>query len=155
MKTINRHFLAASIFVVGAALAYPLTANGCWRQTERQAIAVRVLQSEITIGALACYRPNEYGEFVNRQQRTLQRHGGALTQYYLAAYGEDEGQRRLDTLVTRLANEASRRKSAWPSGGYCNFITALTIRAAAEPPARLADFAASTPHAQRAMARCD
>jgi hypothetical protein len=154
MKTMHRPFLAASLFLAGTILASPATASGCWRQTERQAIAVRVLQSELTIGALACGRPNEYAQFVNRQQSTLQRHGGALTQYYRAAYGKDEGQRRLDSLVTRLANEASRRKSAWPSG-YCDFVTALTLRAAAAPPGRLADFAARTPHAQRAMARCD
>ncbi len=137
---------AACVHVAAAAAEAP-----CWTAPESKAIAVRVLQSELTVGALACGLPDAYRTFVESQQPALQRYGAVLTGYYARAYGEVAGERRLDAFVTRLANEASTRKADWPNG-YCAFVRALTERAAVIPPETLGDFAAVHPYARKTAA---
>lgn len=122
----------------------------CLSEAAAEAVAVRVLQSELTVGALACHLPSRYARFVDAQTDALSRHADALTRHYMDSYGERAGQRRLDALVTRLANEASARKSGWRSG-YCPFITALLDRAAGTAPDGLGRFAVNQPHAEAAM----
>ena len=156
MTCIRRPIATAMLTVMTALTFAPGVRAACWSAAERQAIAVRVLQSEITVGALTCGIKHAYAAFVNQQETQLRRHGGTLSDYYTSAYGDNAGQRKLDALVTRLANEASQRKTRWPSG-YCDFVFALTHRAAATPPERLAEFASAQPPGRRAstLAVCD
>ncbi len=150
MTRFAKRGLAAAAALFLAATTSQAGARACWGQTERRAIAVRVLQAELSIGALACGTPEAYAAFVDRQSEELRRHGGALAQFYARNYGDRTGERKLNALMTRLANEASSRKSQWPTG-YCDFVAALTHRAASAPPGGLADFAANQPHARHAM----
>lgn len=125
-------------------------AEPCWPPATADAVAVRVLQSELTVGALACGAPEPYAAFVRNQSAALKRHGTELTEHYAALYGEQKGARARDALVTRLANEASTRKVAW-TADYCAFVRALTLRAAEAPAGRLGAFARTQPHARRAL----
>lgn len=135
----------AAVLCVAATVA---KAEPCWPPAAADAIAVRVLQSELTVGALACGAPEPYAAFIRNQSTALKRHGTELTEHYAALYGEKDGARARDALVTRLANEASTRKVAWTTD-YCAFVQALTLRAAAA--GRLAEFARAQPHARRAL----
>lgn len=146
----RRAAMALAGAFLAAAAVDAAAAEGCWPPREADAVAVRVLQSELTVGALACGMPKPYAAFIQRQGDALSRHGAALIDYYARTYGETDGPRALDALVTRLANEASTRKVDWPAG-YCEFMQALLDRAAATPSDRLARFAASQPHARRTL----
>ena len=148
MRTAIVASLIACMPAVGAA-------KPCWTPKAAEAVAVRVLQSELTVGAIACAMPAPYASFVANQSETLRRHGAALNAFYAETRGEG-GARAVDALVTRLANEASTRKVDWPEG-YCEFMLALTERAASLNPDDLASFAASHPHAKRTVAKgaCD
>ena len=137
-------FLAAALAVAAPATAAP----PCWSPAERVAVAVRVLQSELTLGALVCGHRDVYSDFVSRQSEDLKAHGAALIGYFDRAYGGREGQRKLDALATRLANEASSRKTEW-TADYCAFLRALTERAAGLAPGKLGLFAAAQPHARK------
>lgn len=130
-----------------ALLATP-SALACWPPAAAEAAAVRILQSELTVGALACGRDARYADFVSRQQAALGRHGAALRRHYEAAYGAKAGLRRLDTQVTAFANEASSRKRSW-TADYCRFVDALIARATDLPGERLGAFAKVQPHAKR------
>lgn len=134
-----------------ATLATPAAASGCWDDQTAEAIAVRVLQSELTVGAIACDLKQDYAAFVETQRPTLRRHGEVLVAHYEHAYGT-EAPRRLDALVTRLVNEASSRKSDWIAG-YCTFVTALTRRAIGAEDAELGRLALGQPSSRQEIAR--
>lgn len=140
-----------AVAILLATAAPGVAAAACWSEAGRAAVAVRVLQSELTLGALVCGHRGAYARFVERQEAELRRHGEALAAHFHGAYGPAEGERRLDAFATRLANEASGRKTAWTSD-YCAYLKALTDRAAALPPDRLAAFAAAQPNARRTAA---
>lgn len=113
---------------------------------------MRVLQSELTVGALACGMPEAYAAFVERQAPTLERHATVLKDFYVDRLGDDHGPRAVDALVTQLANEASTRKVSW-TADYCSFMQALTDSAARQPSGTLGGFATTQPHARRALAK--
>ena len=140
------------VLAIGAlmALAPMTTANGvsCSAQVHSEAVAVRILQSELTVGALACDQHQKYAVFVLRHEPMLREYGDVLTDYFFSRYGHTEGQRALDAYVTRLANEASSRKSGWASH-YCTFVSALHHQASSLPSASLGSFASRQPQARR------
>ena len=142
---------AVGVTALAAAMNASAATQACWTSVEADAVAVRVLQSELTLGALVCGHQDVYAKFVQRQAPALKAHSAALIEHFRRAYGEPEGQRRLDTLATRLANEASTRKTDW-TADYCAFLRALTERATATPPDKLGAFAAVHPHARRTAA---
>jgi hypothetical protein len=123
-------------------------AASCSAQVHSEAVAVRILQSELTVGALACDQHQQYAAFVQQHEPTLREYGSVLTDYFFNRYGRAEGQRALDSFVTRLANEASSRKSGWASH-YCTFVSALHHQASSLPSASLGSFASRQPQARR------
>lgn len=123
-------------------------AASCSTPLHTEAVAVRILQSELTVGALACDQQSQYAMFVERHAPTLREYGSMLTRYFKDRYGEREGQRALDAYVTRLANEASTRKSDWTSH-YCLFVAALHDQASSLPRGDLGPFASRQPQARR------
>ncbi len=137
---------------LGAMLAVtPFTAAqaaNCTGRVHSEAVAVRILQSELTVGALACDQRQQYAAFVQRHEPTLREYGTILTQYFTDRYGHADGQRALDAFVTRLANQASNRKSGWASH-YCSFVAALHHQTAMLPSGALGSFASRQPAARR------
>lgn len=136
----------AALGVAGTSTA----AEKCWPPPTAAAVAVRVLQSELTVAALACGMPEPYAAFVERQGDALRGHSGSLIAFYEAAHGEAAGRQAVDALVTQLANQASTRKVDW-TAGYCDFMRAVTLRAAETPPAGLGRLAKVQPHARKLL----
>ena len=130
--------------------AIPAAAKTCLSPTAAEAVAVRVLQSELTVAAIACRMPEPYAAFVDRQRPALQRYGATLIDHYAELHGEKQGLRAVDTLVTRLANQAATRQVAW-TAEYCEFMRAVTARATEATPAGLGRFASKQPHARRLL----
>ena len=106
---------------VAAALAaqpgFALAQGACRPTTEMQAIAVRMLTTELMVAALGCsgttedsFR-NRYGSFVQKFSADLVRNGAALKSHY-AKYG---GESRMNMMVTQLANLAEQRRRADPN----------------------------------------
>lgn len=86
---------------------------------ERDAIAFRLLQTELMVAALSCGRQDyrsKYNTFVIRFRPALRSNGRTLRAIFKRTYGR-HGKRRLEAYVTRLANEASVR--SLERAGFC------------------------------------
>jgi len=77
-----------------------------------QAKAVRVLQSELMVAALACDARHHYGSFVTRYKSDLVHNGKRLKRHFHAAHGAKKGFAELNRFVTRMANKASGRMAS-------------------------------------------
>ena len=74
--------------------------------------AVRVLQSELMVAALACDARHHYGTFVTRYKSDLKVSGHALKRHFHTAHGQKKGFAELNRFVTRMANKASGRMAS-------------------------------------------
>ncbi len=83
-----------------------------------RAHAMRMLQSEMMVAGLACSAKPAYNAFAKRYKMTLIKNGDRLKKHYYAEYGAADGFTKLNTFVTRLANEASMRIASF-GPGYC------------------------------------
>jgi len=101
----------------GPAPLHPASTNilvatiGYLSAEEKEAIAFRHLQTELMVAALSCGRQeyhSKYNTFVLRYRPAFKRNGRTLRAIFKRNYGNG-GKRRLDSYVTRLANEASVR----------------------------------------------
>jgi hypothetical protein len=114
----SKKTVAVTIAALMGALPSPALAQGACRPTaEMQAIAVRMLTTELMVAALGCsgatedsFR-NRYGSFVQKFNADLVRNGSALKSQY-AKYG---GESRMNMMVTQLANLAEQRRRADPN----------------------------------------
>ena len=77
-----------------------------------EAKAVRVLQSEMMVAALACDARGHYGRFVERYKADLVGSGKALQKHFSATHGKKRGVAELNSFVTRQANKASGRMAS-------------------------------------------
>ncbi len=75
-----------------------------------RSVAVRRLQTKLMVAALSCGAKSEYNDFVLHYRPHLKRHGTALKAKFRAEYGGSY-QKRLDSFVTALANQASQRSN--------------------------------------------
>ena len=115
---ISKKLIAVSMAGLLAGLPSPAFAQAsCRNATELQAIAVRMLTTELMVAALGCsgatedsFR-NRYGSFVQKFNPDLVRNGSALKTQY-ARYG---GESRMNMMVTQLANLAEQRRRADPN----------------------------------------
>lgn len=118
----SKNLVAAATALVTAAVMAVLpglaSAQGaCRNANELQAIAVRMLTTELMVAALGCtgatedsFR-NRYGSFVQKFNTDLVRNGSLLKSHY-ARYG---GESRMNMMVTQLANLAEQRRRADPN----------------------------------------
>jgi len=83
-----------------------------------RAHAMRMLQSEMMVAGLSCGAKSQYNAFATKYKKTLITNGDRLKKHYYAEYGASAGFKKLNTFVTRLANEASIR-IAMSGPGYC------------------------------------
>ncbi len=93
------YLLALCLMAAPAAADRP-----CPTEAEKRAIEARILQTEITVGALICGWNDRYASFVNRFEPVLAGHGAALRGYFRRQYGAS-ATARLDDFVTALAND--------------------------------------------------
>lgn len=97
-------------FAVGASLAGGAPAADAARLSDAErAMAVRVLQSDLMVAGLACGARSEYGQFVVKYRDRLVKNGTALRAHFSSVHGSSEGFKKLNTYVTRVANQASSR----------------------------------------------
>ena len=82
-----------------AVAASPAAALEKLRANERQAVQVRVLQSDMMVAALACDLKQQYGDAVRRFQPEFVTNAGHLRGYFNRAYGK-RGEAELDRFVT-------------------------------------------------------
>src|SRR5689334_22340965 len=106
-----------------APLAEAGAAN-CYGPAEATAVQVRMLQSELMVGALACRDSNpelgmieQYNAFIRRLGDRLVSHSKVLQEHFHKQYGAASKQ-HMDTFVTALANDASTRSMTAPN--YCH-----------------------------------
>ena len=110
MKRIFSICLAATLAAAPVAEA----ATRCATAKERTAMRVRVMQTELMVAALSCRAvpgrdfTGQYNAFIQRHGERLVSHGRVLQSYFQNRYGEDY-RKKLDTFITALANDASRR----------------------------------------------
>jgi hypothetical protein len=114
----SKKLVAVTIATMMAGLPSPAFAqSACRSAPELQAIAVRMLTTELMVAALGCsgttedsFR-NRYGSFVQKFNTDLVRNGSALKTQY-ARHG---GETRMNMMVTQLANLAEQRRRADPN----------------------------------------
>ncbi|WP_425407245.1 hypothetical protein [Hwanghaeella sp.] len=84
-----------------------------------KAKAVRFLQSELMVAALACDARQQYGNFVQRYKVSLVSSGRDLKNHFEKAHGQKKGFAELNRFVTRMANKASGRMASF-GAGFCS-----------------------------------
>jgi hypothetical protein len=103
-------------------------ATYCATPKERTAMRVRVMQTELMVAALSCRAvpgrdfTGQYNTFIQRHGDKLVTHGRVLQSYFQNRYGE-ESRKKLDSFITALANDASRR--SMNSATFCDESVAL------------------------------
>lgn len=111
----SRSILSSVAALALAALPVAGAAATCFTPAETTAVHVRILQSELMVAALACRDSNpelamisKYNAFVNRHSVGLVSQNRVLERHFEKHYGK-QSKRRMDTLLTAIANDASKR----------------------------------------------
>jgi len=107
--------------LVGGALmvAGPAQAEGCAEHEARQALELRVLQSEMMVAALTCGQRQSYNAFVTTFKPYLKAQGANLRAFFTEQFGLITGPKHLNRMVTRLANTASQQSLVVPKQTFC------------------------------------
>lgn len=134
--------IVASLAVIASFAAGQASAM-CVSSSERQAMTMRVLQTELMVAALTCGQQGEYNQFVRQFEGELVTQGKTLRSTFQRLYG-GKGQPRLDGFVTRLANEASQR-SIGDRAAFCPRASELFSVVLKTPPAALVSVAEQQP----------
>lgn len=106
----SRHISIVALATVASMLSGTAAAL-CLDTSERQAMNMRALQSELMVAALTCGQQGEFNAFARKFEGELVTHGKMLRAVFQRNYG-GQGEPRLNAFVTRLANEASQRSIA-------------------------------------------
>ncbi|GAK34239.1 hypothetical protein JCM17846_27140 [Iodidimonas nitroreducens] len=124
--------LSRSIILLIAALGSLFWAEKAFAQClsadDRVAHQVRILQTQMMVGALQCRGRKDlgqrqlYNQFVESHQSALAEHGAALISYFKREYGTAH-KTHLDKHITRLANQISAAVRTQPD--FCQRIAAL------------------------------
>ena len=104
-----------------------------------RAKAVRFLQSELMVAALACNARQRYGEFVKRYKVSLVSSGHDLKNHFEKAHGQKKGFAELNRFVTRMANKASGRMASL-GAGFCADMHATYERLLSDEDVQLTGF---------------
>ena len=100
--------LAVMSLAVSAGMA---RAERCAGPDEQEALAMRVLQSDLMVAALNCPARVGYNAFVERHRHNLGAHARVLSRFFTRLHGGG-GDAHLNSFITRMANQASERSIA-------------------------------------------
>lgn len=114
---------AVVLLTIGLLTLNPAWAEVCVQPHENAALNTRVLQTELMVAALACGNRPLYNAFVSKFRGELIKQGRSLRSFFQRPRGGG-GQENLDSFITRLANEASRRSNAGRAG-FCTQASLL------------------------------
>lgn len=138
----------AQVAVIATAAQFAASnvalAAACATPAEKAAVDTRVLQSELMVAALTCGQSDRYNAFVQKFEGELVRFGKTLRSYFARAYGKG-GEHAMNRFVTRLANDATVRRTQYSMPQYCSASVNLFNSVLAVDTASLRDFAGQTP----------
>jgi hypothetical protein len=129
-------------FSAGEGTAF---AKSCADTKDYGALSVRVLQSDLLIAGLRCRAHGKYNLFVKKFGPVLQVHGENLKRFFQAQYGKGST-KKLDVMVTKLANNASNRTGT-DTHAYCASISAMFEEVMAIDSKQLVTYAMNRPYA--------
>ncbi len=95
--------LALIVFAQPAQARLP----ACTSAAERDAMAVRALQSFFMLAGVACNQADSYNRYMTRYQAQVAAHTEHLKGYFTRVYGR-KGETHLNDFVTNLANAWSQ-----------------------------------------------
>lgn len=136
--------IAVSAMAVGPALAAKkkvAPAPKCVKDKVLSAFQMRMLQTELVVGALSCKLTPRYNEFVTSYRSDLMVAHRALLKYF----GKES---RLEDYKSRTANEASQRSLANITE-FCLYSSALYDKLLGPEKPKLVEFAMAEPAANR------
>lgn len=99
--------VALPAFAAVLVLSPQLAQAGSCTPAQTSAFAIKTLQTNLMVAALACGERAGYNAFISKFRPHLAPQGAALKAAFTSAYGNG-GTRRLDAFVTGLANSASQ-----------------------------------------------
>lgn len=135
--------IAASTMVVGPAVAAKKKSAEppCVKGKVLTAFQMRMLQTELVVGALSCKSTPRYNEFVTAYKPDLMSAHRTLMAYFAR-------ESKLEDYKSRTANEVSQRSLANITE-FCSYSNALYDKLLGPEKVSLADFVASEPSANR------
>jgi hypothetical protein len=135
--------IAASTMVAGPAMAAKKKAaeQACIKGKVLTAFQMRMLQTELVVGALSCKLTPRYNDFVTAYRPDLMSAHRTLMGYF-------SRESRLEDYKSRTANEVSQRSLANITE-FCNYTTSLYDKLLGPEKIQLVDFVASEPSANR------
>ena len=136
--------IAAAATCVGPVLAAKKKgppAPPCVKDKVLTAFQVRMLQTELVVGALSCKLTPRYNEFVTSYQTDLMFAHRTLMKYF----GRES---KLEDYKSKTANEASQRSLANITE-FCLYSSALYDKLLGPEKAKLFEFVANEPAANR------
>lgn len=136
--------IAVAALAVGPAVAAKKKAPPaprCVKDKVLSAFQMRMLQTELVVGALSCKMTPRYNEFVTSYQKDLMTAHRALMAYF----GRES---RLEDYKSKTANEASQRSLANITE-FCLYSSALYDKLLGPEKPKLVEFAAIEPAANR------
>lgn len=147
MNTVARRALAtaATFIVLGTAAAS--AASSCVAGKDEMALQTRLLQTELMVSALTCKQTTKYNDFVKMHQKELMKAHTQLRSFFNKKYGAKVGGDELNSFITRLANDSSKR-SIKNVKLFCETTTVVYDGALASPSAHFGEFAALQPVSQ-------
>jgi hypothetical protein len=136
--------IAVAAMVVGPVMAAKkkvAPAPKCIKEKVLTAFQMRMLQTELVVGALSCKMTPRYNDFVIAYRPDLMTAHRTMMKYF----GRES---RLEDYKSRTANEASQR-SLSNITEYCLYSSALYDKLLGPEKPKLADFAMNEPAANR------
>lgn len=135
--------IAASTLAAGPVMAAKKKAPAprCVKDKVLSAFQLRMLQTELVVGALSCKLTPRYNEFVTAYQKDLMTAHRALLSYF----GRES---RLEDYKSKTANEASQR-SLSNITEFCLYSAAMYDRLLGPEKLKLTEFASVEPAANR------
>jgi hypothetical protein len=115
-------------------------AQSCAKASDAAALRARMLQTELMVAALSCDQKDDYNSFVMHYRPQLKKSGTELKRYFDRSYGRHSSQ-ELNSFITRLANEASKR-SLSDIGKFCNDAKAAFATLKTMPSVQFTTFVA-------------
>jgi hypothetical protein len=116
----------------GAATKSKARAKACANDRDMAALNARVVQTELMVAALSCAETPRYNRFATSYRDVLVSRAGDLRQFFTRTMGS-RGITRMDSLVTQLANDASKQ-SQMRADTYCQFAGDLFEKVLQTPP---------------------
>ena len=135
--------IAASTLVAGPAFAAKKKSAEppCVKGKVLSAFQMRMLQTELVVGALSCKLTPRYNDFVIAYRPDLMSAHRSLMGYFAR-------ESRLEDYKSRTANEVSQRSLANITE-FCNYTSALYDKLLGPEKIQLAEFVSSEPSANR------